>query len=97
MVAVAERYTLTAADVDGCRQILAQLEGFEAKIGGYSVGNVNGHQKSATATVRFDRGGDPFVTAEAVDCYLNSAVTLALVCRKVIAHWETHMAGGSDG
>lgn len=89
---MADRYTLTAADVEGCRKILADLEGFEAKTGGYTVGSVQGHRQSATATVRFERGGDPFVTAEAIHCYLASAAALALVCRKVIAHHETNGA-----
>lgn len=90
MVAVAEPYTLTQADLDGCRKILAQLEGHEAKTGGYAIGPIQGNQGSATATVRFERSADPLAAAAAIDCYLASPVTLTLVCQKLIAHFETH-------
>lgn len=87
---MAESYSLTQADVDGCREILAQLEQYETKVGAYTVGTVQGHQASATATVRFDKVSDPFTTAEAVSRYLASAATLALVCRKLITHCDSH-------
>lgn len=92
-----EAYALTEADVDGCRKILAQLEGFEEKAGGYTIGNIQGHKQSATATVRFERSPGALVTAEAINCYLASAATLALVCRKVIAHYDTHAGELRDG
>lgn len=91
---MADAYTLTQADVDGCRRILAKLEEIDGQLGGFSVGNVQGARKSATATVHYAHGGDPFATAEAISYALESVPNLALLCKKVIAHHETHGGGG---
>lgn len=85
-----ERYTLTAADVDGCRKILAEIDELGEKLGGFRVGYVNGARKSATATVHFDRATDPFTTAAAVTRAVESLPMVGLLCKKVIAHAETH-------
>lgn len=62
---MADRYTLTAADVDGCRKVLAEIDELGDKLGGFRVGYVNGARKSATATVHVDKPSDPFTTAVA--------------------------------
>jgi hypothetical protein len=85
-----EPYTITQADVEGCRLIVAQLEELDAKTGGYSVGNVRGHKKSATATVHYRRGSDPFTTGHAISYALDSVPNLGVLCKKVIAHFDTH-------
>lgn len=87
---MAEPYTLTEADVDGCRKILAKLTEFDQQLGGYYVGAISGHQKSATATVHYERGGDPMATAAAVSYALENIPNLGHLCKKVIAHYETH-------
>jgi hypothetical protein len=87
---MAERYTLTRADVDGCRKILAQIDELDAALGGFRVGHVNGAQKSATATVHFDKTSDPFTTAAAVTRAVESLPMIALLCKKIVAHCETN-------
>lgn len=87
---MAEQYTLTQADVDGCRQILARLAELDEKTGGYYVDSVQGHGKSATATVHYALTAGPLVTAEAVAHALDSVSNLGQLCKKVIAHAETH-------
>jgi hypothetical protein len=91
---MAERYTLTEADVDGCRKILARLEELDALTGGYRVGSVQGHTGSATATVHYASRPGPQVTAEAISHALESVATLGQLCKKVIAHYETNMVHG---
>jgi hypothetical protein len=92
---MAERYTLTQADVDGCRKILAQIDELDAALGGFRVGYVNGAQKSATATVHFDKTTDPFTTAAAVTRAVGSLPVLGLLCKKIIAHYETNSAAAT--
>jgi hypothetical protein len=89
---------MTQADVDGCREILAELEGIQAKTGGYAVGSVQGHRKSATATVHYRLEAGPAVTSEAIGFVLDNADVFGALARKVIAHFETHpeQIGGAD-
>lgn len=97
---MAERYSLTQADVDGCREILARLEEIDAQTGGYRVGSVQGHTGSATATVHYVQKPGPLATSEAIAFVLDRVGDLGLLCKKVIAHCETHpeqIGGGSDG
>jgi hypothetical protein len=89
-MAEVERYTLTQADVDGCREILARLESLDAKTGGYAVGSVQGHRKSATATVHYRLEAGPAATYEAIDFVLDNADRFGLLAKKVVAHFETH-------
>lgn len=91
---MSEPYTLTERDIEGCRTILAQLEAAEAQTGAHSLGPVQAHTGSATATIRFERQPGPLATAEAISLIISSGQALALICRKVIAHYETH-GGGS--
>lgn len=85
-----ERYTISPADVDGCRAILARLEGHDRTCGGYAVGSIQGYPASAQAVVRFDRSPGAMVTSEALATMLDAPERLALVCKKVIAHFDTH-------
>lgn len=89
-------YTLTAADADGCRQILADLAEMEADLGGFRVGYVNGARKSATATVHFDKAAGPFSTAAAVTRAVECLPTVALLAKKIVAHYDTHLAAGAE-
>lgn len=83
-------YTLTQADLDGCRAILAKLADLDEQTGGYSIGSIQGRTSSATATVHYARKPGPIATAQAVQHSLDSVENLGLLCKKVIAHFETH-------
>ena len=83
-------YTLTAADIEGARQILAVLEETDRLTGGYSVGQIQGHRKSATATAHYEKAAGPMATADAMDRALNSPTVLGLLCKKLIAHADAH-------
>lgn len=87
---MAESYTLTQADVEGCRKILARLGELDDQTGGFYVDDVQGYRKSATATVRYAREGGALATAEAIAYALDNIATLGHLCKKVIAHCETH-------
>lgn len=96
---MAEPYTLTEADVDGCRRILARLAELDAQTGGYRVGSVQGHTGSATVTVHYALKPGPLATSQAVQHALDQVENLGLLCKKVIAHFETNMElpAGVDG
>jgi hypothetical protein len=97
-MAEVERYTFTQADVAGCRQIVARLEDLDAKTGGYAVGSVQGHRKSATATVHYRLEAGPAATSDAISYVLDNADIFGTLAKKVVAHFETHpeQIGGAD-
>lgn len=97
---MAERYRLTAADVDGCRRIVAKLDELDRLTGGYQVGHIQGHPGSATATVHYDRRPGPAATSDAISFVLENAAVFGLLAKKIVAHAETHpetVAGPDHG
>lgn len=92
-----EEYTLRRSDVDACRRILGRLEEIDAQTGGYRVGSIQGHRGSATATVHYENRPGAVSTGEALAYSLESVGVLGHLCRKVIAHCETHPEAVSDG
>lgn len=88
-----EPYTLTQKDIDDMRQVIEKIERVERLTGEYEVGSVNGYMGSAQGTVKFTKRPGALATAEAIDLMFNALPTLFLVCRKVVADWETNPRG----
>lgn len=86
-----EPYTLTAADVQACRHILRQLIADDEVTGGYTIDGVEAHQGSAQVMVRFAKRCDAISAAEIAFRTADCAARLGSLCRKVTAHYDTHL------
>lgn len=87
-----EPYTLTATDVQACRDILRRLIADDEITGGYAIGSVQAYQGKAQVMIEFAKRCDAMSAGEIAARTADCAARLGSLCRKVIAHYDTNMA-----
>jgi hypothetical protein len=85
-------YTLSDDDIQACRRILRRMLADDQVTGGYAIGNVQAYPSKAQVMVEFANKCGALATGEIAARTADSSDKLGSLCRKVIAHYDTHAA-----
>ena len=85
-------YTLTEDDIQACRRILRRMMADDEITGGYAIGNVQAYPSKAQVMIEFANKCGALASGEIAARTADNSDKLGTLCRKVIAHYDTHVS-----